>query len=328
MKKLIALLMVSVMMLSLVSLVGCQNTPATLKLGLGVSISASGTDATEDKNGADKLTVTAAAVLVDKDGKIAKVVIDCADSAVAHTVDGKAVATEAFKTKLELGDDYGMKAEGYGSTKEWYEHVQIFCDLIVGKTAAEVKALVASDTKGTEEVLNAGCTIMVADFAIAVEKAIANATDSAATANDTLKLGVATSQTATDANEDKDGSNKLETYLFAAAVNADGKVVAAHSDCVEATLTFGLDGKTTYDATKKILSKIEQGDNYGMKAEGYGSTREWYEHAAAFDGACAGKTVSEIKGLMGNDGKGTADLQAAGCTIYVSGFVKAAAKIG
>lgn len=326
MKKLIALLMVSVMVLSLVSLVGCQTTPATLKLGLGVSVSASGADATADVNGADKLTVTAAAVLVDKDGKIVKAVIDCADSSVAHTADGKAVATESFKSKLELGDDYGMKAP-YGSEKEWYEHVEIFCNLIVGKTAAEVKALVAENNKGSEEVLNAGCTILVSDFAIAVEKAINNAVDTTATANDTLKLGVATSQTATDATEDTAGSNKLETYLFAAAVNADGKVVAGKSDCVEATITFALDGKTTYDATKAVKSKLELGDDYGMKSP-YGSQKEWYEHAAAFDAACAGKSATEIKALMGNDGKGTADLQSAGCTIYVSGFVKAAAKIG
>ena len=64
-----------------------------------------------------------------------------------------------------------------------------------------------------------------------------------------------------------------------------------------------------------------------MKSE-YGSTREWYEHAAAFDAACLGKTAGEINGLMGEDYKGNADVQAAGCTIYVSGFVKAASKIG
>ena len=51
------------------------------------------------------------------------------------------------------------------------------------------------------------------------------------------------------------------------------------------------------------------------------------EQAAAFDAACIGKTATEIASLMGNDGKGNADVQAAGCTIYVTGFVKAATKI-
>ena len=328
MKKLIALLIASVMMLSLVSLVGCQSTPANLKLGLGISVSASGTDASADANGTDALTVTAAAVLVDNEGKIVKVVLDCADSSVEHTANGQAVAVESFKTKLELGDDYGMKNPTYGSAKEWYEHAEIFCNLVVGKTATEVKALVAENAKGTEEVLNAGCTIYVSDFATAIDKAITNAVESNATANDTLKLGVATSQTATDATAEENGSNKIETYLCAAAVDAEGKIVAAKSDCVEATIGFDAEGKTTFDPTVKILSKGELGDDYGMKNPTYGSAKEWYEHAAAFDAACLGKKASEVNSLMGNDGKGVADLQDAGCTIYVSGFVKAAAKIG
>jgi hypothetical protein len=58
-----------------------------------------------------------------------------------------------------------------------------------------------------------------------------------------------------------------------------------------------------------------------------GAKNEWYAQAAAFDAACIGKTAAEISALMGSDGKGVADLQTAGCTIYVSGFVKAASKI-
>ena len=326
MKKIISILLVSVMVLTLFAFTSCGKEEATLKLGLGVSTSVSATDATEDKAGQGQATVTVAAVLVDNDGKIVKAFIDCADSKVGYTADGKATTTESFKTKYELGANYNMVAYG-GSAKEWYEQADAFCALIVGKTAAEVKALVVNGDKGTEEVLNAGCTITIVDFANAVEKAIANATDSKATANDTLKLGVNTSQTPADATEDKPGSNKVETYVFAAAVNAEGKVVAASSDCVEVSFTFDITGKSTFDATKEVLSKKEKGDNYGMKAYG-GSAKEWYEQAAAFDAACIGKTASEIAGLMGADYKGNADLQTAGCTIYVSGFVAAASKIG
>ena len=136
--------------------------------------------------------------------------------------------------------------------------------------------------------------------------------------------------TITAAMEAAKGSNKIETYLFAAAVNAEGKIVAASSDCVEATFEFDATGKTAFDASAQILSKKEKGDNYGMTNPAYGgtATKEWYEQAAAFDAACLGKTASEVAGLMGADYKGTADVQAAGCTIYVSGFVKAASKIG
>lgn len=335
MKKIIAILMVSVMILSFCTLVGCEKNNGsdaeTLKLGLGIYTSVKASDATEDKAGQGQITITAAAVLVDNDGKIVKAFIDCADNTVGYTADGKAVAKDSFQTKYEAGQNYGMTNPAYGgtATKEWFEQADIFCGLIVGKTAAQVKALVAENAKGTDEVINAGCTIFVAEFAKAVEEAIANATASNATKNDTLKLGVSTSQTTADATEEKPGSNKVETTFFAAAVNTEGKVVAASSDCVEVTFTFDDAGKSTFDATKEVLSKKEKGANYGMTNPLYGgtATKEWFEQAAAFDAACIGKTATEIAGLMGADYKGNADLQAAGCTIYVSGLVKAATKI-
>ena len=337
MKKIIAILSVSLMVLSLFTFASCtkdetvgddttNDTTATLKLGLGVYTSVSATDATEDKAGQGQATHTVAAVLVDNDGKIVKAFVDCADNKVGYTADGKAVANESFKTKYEAGAGYNMVAYG-GAAKEWFEQADAFCTLIVGKTAAEVKALVVNGDKGTDEVINAGCTITVAEFALAVEKAINNATASNATKNDTLKLGVSTAQTTSDATEDKAGSNKVETTFFAAAVNAEGKVVAASSDCVEVTFTFDLTGKSTFDATKEVLTKKEKGDSYNMVAYG-GATKEWYAQAAAFDAACLGKTVAEIKAIEGADGKGNADLQAAGCTIAISDFVKAVSKIG
>ena len=39
------------------------------------------------------------------------------------------------------------------------------------------------------------------------------------------------------------------------------------------------------------------------------------------------ETAEEIGTLIGKDGKGVEDLQTAGCTIYVTCFVKAASKI-
>ena len=325
MKRLISILLISLMLLTALTACG-GSSGASLKLGLGVYTTVSATDATEDKDGQGQAAMTAAAVLVDKDGKIVKAFVDVADNKVGYTADGKAVANDTFTTKYEAGPDYNMVAYG-GAAKEWYEQADAFCALIVGKTASEIKALVAEDNKGTADVLNAGCTIYVAEFVYAIEKAIANAVDSNAAANDTLKLGVSTTQTASDATEDKDGSNKVETTFFAAAVGADGKITAASSDCADVTFTFDMAGKSTFDATKAVQTKKEQGDSYGMKAYG-GSAKEWYEQAAAFDAATVGKTAGEISGLMGEDNKGNADVQAAGCTIDVSGFVKASAKIG
>ena len=338
MKKFLSVLLCATLLLSTLLLFGCgdkKDTPAetsnattekvTLKLGLGVSTTVTASNATADKNGQGQATTTAAAVLVDNDGKIVKAFIDCADNKVGYTAEGKAVANESFKTKYESGKGYNMVTYG-GAAKEWFEQADAFCALIVGKTASEVKALVAENNKGTQDVINAGCTILIDEFAKAVDKAITNAVASDATADDTLKLGVSTNQSTSDATADKAGSNQVETTFFAAAVNAEGKVVAASSDCVQVKFTFDNKGSSTFDATKAVSSKKEAGDKYGMKAYG-GAAKEWFEQAAAFDAACVGKNVTEIKALMGADNYAVGDLKA-GCTILVDGFVKAASKIG
>ena len=111
----------------------------------------------------------------------------------------------------------------------------------------------------------------------------------------------------------------------AAACDAEGKVLAASSDCVEVAFTFDMNGISTLDTAKEVLSKKEQGDAYGMVAYG-GAQKEWYEQAAAFDAACVGKTADEILALAAEDGTPSDDVQSAGCTINVAGFVKAASK--
>ena len=332
MKKIIALCLCLLMVLA--SFVACgsdakndtETKEDTLKFGSAVYVTAPAvTDATADKEGTGKIDVTVAAVTVDKDGKIVACALDTSSNTVKFTADGKAVANDSFKTKYELGKDYNMVAYG-GATKEWYEQADAFEALVAGKTIDQVKALVAEEGKGNNDVIKAGCTITITDFVGAIEKAYKAAADSKVTAKDTLKVTAATEQNCTDATADKDGSNKVSTYFFAAAVDANGKAVAAASDCVEVTFTFDTKGASTLDTTKAVVSKKEQGKDYGMVAYG-GATKEWNEQAAAFDAACIGKTGTEIAKLMAEDGKGVADVQAAGCTIYVSGFVKAASKI-
>lgn len=327
MKKIIAITMCLTLAVSVLLLGGCAGKAATLKFGSGLYISApTATDATEDKDGSGKIDVTVAAVTVDADGKIVACALDTASNTVAYTADGKAVANTEFKTKYEAGADYNMVAYG-GAAKEWFEQVDAFKALVAGKTLAEVKALVAQDNLGNDEVINAGCTIKINEFVAAIEKAYNAAVESEVTANDTVKVSLVTEQTCTDAAEEKDGSNKVSTTVFAAAVNGEGKVVAAYSDCVEVTFSFDATGVSTLDTAKTVTSKREQGANYNMVTYG-GAGKEWFEQAAAFDAACLGKTASEISALMGGDGKGVESLQTAGCTIYVTGFVKAAAKIG
>ena len=168
MKKLTCVLLSVLMLLSVSTFVACGE-PA-LKLGLGVYTSTpSATDASEDADGQGKVAITAAVITVDADGKVVACQLDTADNTVKYTLDGKAVANDGFKTKYEQGAKYGMVEYGHAA-KEWFEQADAFNALCVGKTATEIKALCASDNYGTDEVKNAGCTILVNGFAKAAAK--------------------------------------------------------------------------------------------------------------------------------------------------------------
>ena len=329
MKRFLALSLCILMLVSMLAACGNKEVNndtavSSVKFGAGVYTATPVTqDATEDKNGSGKLDVTVAAVTVDENGKIVSCALDTASNTVNFTFDGKSLANEGFATKYEIGADYNMVAYG-GAVKEWFEQADAFEAVVAGKTIDEVKALVSEGDKGTEEVVNAGCTIMINEFVLALEKAYNAATVEVAS-DSVLKVNVATEQTCADADEDKDGSNKIAVNVFAAATDAEGKVLAGSSDCVETTFTFDKNGVSTLDTTKAVLSKKEQGTNYGMVAYG-GAEKEWFEQAAAFDAACVGKTAAEIASFVAEDGRGVEEIQNAGCTIYVTGLVKAASK--
>lgn len=323
MKRIFSMILSVALILSVFAFAGCGKTE-TLKLGLGVYTTTEVTNATEDKNGTGVANTTVAAVLVDGDGKIVQCVLDCTDITVAYTADGKALANESFSTKYEQGDAYNMVAYG-GAVKEWYAQADAFCALVKGKTVSEVKALVASNNKGTDEVISAGCTIVVSEFVLAIEKAVEGAVASDATANDTLKLGVSTSQDTTDATEDKNGCNEVETSFFAAAINGEGKIAAAKAESVQIQFTFDATGVSNFDTATAVLGKYEQGIDYNMVAYG-GASNEWYVQADAFCSAALGKTAGDVSALLGSDNYGTETVKNAGCTILVDGFVKAASK--
>lgn len=333
MKKFLSILLAALTLLTVIAMTGC-GAAKTLKFGMGVyTYYAEGANADGETNGKGEAVTTVAAVLVDADGKIVKCVIDTADNKVEWTSDGKAVAAGEFKTKYELGANYGMAAygadvNGDGVVLEWFEQIDAFCKTVEGKTIDEVKAMVVNGYQGNDEVMAAGCTIGIADYVKALEKAVANVADSNATANDTLKLGVVSSFKGSDATEEAQGAAEVDVTVVAAAV-ANGKVSAMATDAVQTKCTFDAAGAATY-AAGEITTKNELGTNYGMSAygadlNGDGVVKEWNEQAAAFSAECVGKTASEISALV-VDGYGVESLQTAGCTVGISDMVKAAVK--
>lgn len=333
MKKILSVILSIIMIFSLVALVGCgEKEPVSenYKFGMGTySYIGKTADADGDTNGEGQVVVNAAAVLLSEDGKIVKCVIDVADNTVAHTSEGKVVVSESFQTKKEKGNAYGMVAYG-GAEKEWFEQAEIFANLCVGKTADEVAALEGAEKKGTEDVINAGCTIMVNEFVAAVKAAVSNAAAASVSKDDTLKIGVVSVQEGKDVtDENETGSNKVVTTVVAAAVAKDGKVTAIATDDIQAEFKFDEKGVKAADAT--VSSKLALGDNYGMAQYGAdlnkdGKVLEWYAQAEAFNAACVGKTAAEISALAAENGYGSDALQTAGCTIAVSTMVKAAVK--
>lgn len=336
MKKILSVVLAAVMLLTVAAFAGCGKAEE-LNFGMGVyAYLEAATAADGDTNGNGEVIATVAAVLVDAEGKIVKCAIDTADNIVAYTSAGAAVAAGEFATKYELGTSYNMAAygtdlNGDGVVKEWFEQVDAFETVCAGKTLDEVKALVVDGYYGNDEVAAAGCTIGVSDFVFAVEKAVANAAASTATAEDALNVGIVTTAEGKDATADAEGSYEVEINFAAAAVNG-GKVTAMATDALAVTFTFDAKGAATTDLAADVQTKNELGTNYGMAAygtdlNGDGKVLEWNEQAAVFSTACAGLTAEEIAALVAADGYyGVESVQTAGCTMGVSGIAKAAVK--
>lgn len=345
MKKIISIILVLTLAFSMLVLTSCNNNDpdegkddkVELKLGLGVVVEAAATDY-EEEDGAAELIVTAAAVLVNKDGKIVACALDTFDATAIVGVNGTVTAPTSLKTKGELGTDYGMSTNPYapdlnGDEKvlEWNEQAAAFVKLCIGKNSAGVMALVANDGYyGTEEVQNAGCTIGVNAFANAVKKAIDNAKVEGATDKDTLKLAITASVAAVDAEGEEAGSAEFVVNVAAAAKNGK-KVSAMYSDCVDAA--FAVDNKGAVTAPTSLKTKVELGTAYGMSTNPYaqdlnddGKVLEWNEQVKAFDNLCKGKDANGIKALALNTGYGVEDVQNAACTINIADLVKTAAK--
>ena len=297
MKKIIAIMLAA---LSLLSLAACGAKEADYKLGMGVELST----ASSKENNA-QVDATVAAVILDANGKIVQCRIDVAQNKMDVT--GGAVDTaKTFETKMELGSRYGMAGivdnNGDGVMKEWNEQANAFEAYVVGKTAAEVKAIQTQEANGhliavDEALLKAGCSMQITDFITAVAKACEDKFAVSFKAGEGFKLGVAAVSEASEstaATAEADGVAKLYSEFGAAVVGADGKVLAALHDMIQPVINVSLDGAITGANVKP--TKRELGADYGMVAYG-AAIAEWDAQAAAFTNYCVGKTAAEIKAI-------------------------------
>ena len=118
-------------------------------LGIEAVNGTSDITATDDKDVNAQVDVSIVALTTDADRRVT--------SAIAVS-DGGVTAPDLVKTKLELGEDYGMRgASALG--KEWYEHSEGFCDALKAKTRTEIAGLSGDDAD-----LKALCTIDITDL--------------------------------------------------------------------------------------------------------------------------------------------------------------------
>ena len=344
MKRFFAIVLCIVMALSVVAC-GEEKTPETpaekdYKLGMGIVVSTA-----SSKTGNAQVDATVATVVTDADGKIVMCRIDVAQNKM-NVADGAVDTAKTFETKMELGDRYGMAGKvdnnGDGVMKEWYEQTKAFEAYVVGKTAAEVRAIetqlvnnhyIAVDTA----LLSAGCSMQITDFMEAVAKACEDEQGmSFKAAEGSFTLGVAAKTTAeesTAATTEAEGVVKMYSD-FAASVVVDGKIVATLNDAIQPQIkvnTAGEIGDVTFKGTKRELKEGYNMATFGANLDnnGDGKVLEWYVQSLEFSKFVVGKTGAEVAGMktvaatQGSVGymiSADEALLAAGCTIQIGGI--------
>lgn len=300
-------------------LVGCKPATQQASFGLGYDTSYA------DSHGTMEADYTAAAVVFDANGKVVAAKLDVAQVKVNPTKVGEDLGLELkgyteeklrgngiVKTKLELGELYGMKNSS-ALGLEVNDQINNFVAWTIGKSVAEIKGAFGIDGKTTDEALAAGCSINCKAFVAAYVKAQSNAKTFTYAAKAEIEAGVAISaglaynygKPAVEISADLAGTAKVGGKVVAAMLDvsvvhpviaeADGVVTAA-----------SIDKTHKYHTGGHYFSKRDLGDDYKMASKNGGNatcTLEWYEQAAIMEEAALGKTSEEIGALVGKEGE-------------------------
>ncbi|AOT72116.1 hypothetical protein [Geosporobacter ferrireducens] len=121
--------------------------PGAVSLGLGHNIAIDKSKGYSAKDGQEVLPLAQVdtvmtATAFDKDGKVVGTLIDNAQTKVNFDKEGKVTTDRKgeFKTKVELGDAYGM-INASSIKKEWYQQIAELSKWMVGKSVDEIKAM-------------------------------------------------------------------------------------------------------------------------------------------------------------------------------------------
>ena len=297
MKKILSLLVLSVLLVSLFSCGGGEKK-AEAYLGLGHEI------VHDDIENMPFMYVFAAAAIVDS-----------ANSTVIS------VALDAYMAMAVIGENGVVTNESTQSVNsaaemggaEFDAMVSEIATAVAGKTASEIEALITAETE---------------EETAAMYKAIAYAVKTAKSAcGKSDKPGVALTGALTATSADfiasTNGSIKATVEFMAVALDAEGKVTGAALDTAQnLTREFDATGALV-DPAANFKTKREKKYDYNMKpASKIGL--EWFEQAENFCEYLRGKTSTEIGSIGVANGYPTEDALLSGCTMGISGYITVA----
>jgi len=294
------------------------------KIGLGTITSIAKSKSLEGETAPlGQVDTTMAAVGFDAEGRVVKVTIDVAQTKVNFDADLQLTTNkeDEFKTKVEKGDEYGMK-KASGIEKEWYEQAAALEEWMVGKTVEEITSMeVDEEAVPTEAELTSSVTIGVDAYIAAVEEAFNNAVEVEAGA---VKLGLGTAISIAKSKSGEGETTPLaqvDTTMTVTAFDADGKVAGTIIDVAQTKVAFDAEGQLTTDKDAEFKTKVELGDDYGMK-KASGIEKEWYEQAAALEEWMVGKTVEEITSMEVDEEGNTTDAElTSSVTVGVDAYI-------
>ncbi|MGI5848758.1 MAG: lipoprotein [Christensenellales bacterium] len=311
---------------------GETKMPTSLKTGLGSVISiAKSASVSEGADALAEADIVMAAVTLDASDKIVNVKIDMLQSKISFNTKGQLVTdiNTAPKTKVELGNEYGMKkASSIG--KEWFEQMAALEGWMVGKTIGEIMGmeLSAGGTPAAAD-LTSSVTINVTDYLRAVQKAVNNAKDFGIAITGKTKTGFGNAVSLASSKSAANGTDAVgqtDNVMAAVTVDDKGVIVGVMIDSAQVKVTVNAQGKITTDLSAELKTKGELGDEYGMKkASGIG--KEWYEQINELSRWIIGKTIDEVMGMKTTDEgiPAEADLTSS-VTIHVNDYLNTVQK--
>ncbi len=273
--------------------------------------------------GVVEFTAIAAAALVGEDGKVIKFETDQVQTKIEYDAEGNVSTADAtkFPSKAELGDEYNMKgasaANGIG--KEWHEQNEAFEEFVIGKTAAEIRAIATEEGRATDTELASGVTITITPMIEAAAQAVENATDLGAKATDKLGMYI-------DSEASVDGT-EIMAYNHYAVVTLDGdKITSSYIDASQdkANVEGGaLNGELSTELRSKMVLKEEYNMKGASEAREGGIGKEWYEQSMGFSEWAKGKTVADVTGTGLEEGRPTDTELASSVTVHVNTWLSA-----